>query len=152
MQEFQSEIDFLTRSMPHAAWVDRRAGIFPRNKGQLALEESVLLLSVARVVLHGARGSLESQIKLLTTSDILAPRSRAPISVVPSRVKTQVARTDLEFSNSFGGFVNNGHAYQIDVGLKQLPPMPWSNVVANKKFGFLITELGGGYTLSLIHI
>src|SRR5581483_1535953 len=39
--------------------------------------------------------------------------------------------------------------YVIPLGAgRPLPPMPWTNVVANETFGFLATESGGGYTWS----
>src|SRR5262249_2883088 len=30
----------------------------------------------------------------------------------------------------------------------ELPPAPWSNIIANRRFGFLVTESGSGYTWS----
>ncbi len=36
----------------------------------------------------------------------------------------------------------------IDLAPGQTTPAPWSNVIANERFGFVITESGGGYTWS----
>ncbi len=46
------------------------------------------------------------------------------------------------FDSGFGRFINEGKEYYI----YGQTPMPWSNVIANKNFGTLITESGGGYT------
>jgi cellobiose phosphorylase len=64
-------------------------------------------------------------------------------ATVPLQLKSGV---EYEFFNGFGGFVNDGSEYEIllEGGIK--PPVPWINVVANKKFGFQISESGGGFT------
>jgi len=53
--------------------------------------------------------------------------------------------------NGWGGFVPDGTEYLIRIrprpdGYPDLPPMPWSNVIANETFGFLTTERGPGTT------
>ena len=50
---------------------------------------------------------------------------------------------NLMFDNGFGGFRNNGSEYVI---YNRNTPMPWSNVIANKRFGTVITNNGGGFT------
>ena len=48
--------------------------------------------------------------------------------------------------NGWGGFSPNGKEYWILIKNGNHLPAPWINVVANPKFGFLISELGTGYT------
>ena len=36
--------------------------------------------------------------------------------------------------------------YAMRLVNRQNTPTPWSNIVANSQFGFLVTESGGGYT------
>jgi len=55
---------------------------------------------------------------------------------------------DKGFHNGFGRFVNNGREYEITLDKNLKPPVPWINVVANKKFGFQISESGAGFTWS----
>ena len=55
--------------------------------------------------------------------------------------------------NGFGGFSPDGREYVIVVDgvtsqAPALPPLPWSNVIANPSFGCLTTEAGLGYTWS----
>ncbi|HEY8424058.1 MAG TPA: glucoamylase family protein, partial [Clostridia bacterium] len=52
---------------------------------------------------------------------------------------------DLDLELGLGGFI--GKAYYINL-TKQNTPLPWSNIIATKNFGTLITEKGGGYTWS----
>ena len=82
----------------------------------------------------------------------------------PSRVPRPAS---LAFDNGLGGFTPEGRQYCLTVrgrvtrdarrngkprfraGLHPaLPPAPWSNVIANRRFGFLVTEGGSGYTWS----
>jgi cyclic beta-1,2-glucan synthetase len=50
------------------------------------------------------------------------------------------------FFNGVGGFLEDQRAYQIDLRGGRRTPQPWSNVIANPRFGCLVTESGGGYT------
>lgn len=56
---------------------------------------------------------------------------------------------EYEFFNGFGGFINDGSEYEIVLSGQKRPPVPWINVVANKKFGFQISESGGGFTWAI---
>ena len=49
----------------------------------------------------------------------------------------------LKYDNGFGGFKNNGKEYVI---YNKKTPAPWSNVIANKTFGTIVTNNGCGYT------
>ncbi len=63
---------------------------------------------------------------------------------------TQEKDTDkLEFFNGFGAFTCEGKEYEILLEGNNKPPAPWINVVANKNFGFQISESGAGFTWSI---
>ena len=51
---------------------------------------------------------------------------------------------ELAFFNGYGGF--DGNEYVIRLSGEENTPLPWANVVANERFGFVATESGGGYT------
>ncbi|MCH5278491.1 MAG: hypothetical protein J1E60_01745 [Christensenellaceae bacterium] len=48
--------------------------------------------------------------------------------------------------NGIGGFDFENEEYVIYPRADRKTPLPWSNVLANKGFGTLVTESGGGYT------
>ncbi|MFZ4700244.1 MAG: GH36-type glycosyl hydrolase domain-containing protein [Candidatus Methylumidiphilus sp.] len=52
----------------------------------------------------------------------------------------------LEFFNGLGGFAEDGREYVIVLDKGQWTPAPWVNVIANADFGFMVSELGGGFT------
>jgi len=59
----------------------------------------------------------------------------------------------LQFDNGWGGFSADGTEYVMRVGrlpgnATNRPPMPWVNVIANPKLGFIVSESGAGYTWS----
>lgn len=53
---------------------------------------------------------------------------------------------NYDFFNGFGGFVEDGKEYEIILEGDNKPPAPWINVIANKDFGFQISEAGAGFT------
>lgn len=55
---------------------------------------------------------------------------------------------NYEFFNGFGGFISDGKEYEILLEGNNKPPAPWINVIANKNFGFTISEAGAGFTWS----
>ena len=51
----------------------------------------------------------------------------------------------LIYDNGYGGFKSNGKEYVI---YNKNTPTPWSNVIANKNFGTIVTNNGCGYTFA----
>ena len=51
----------------------------------------------------------------------------------------------LRFDNGFGGLAAGGD-YVIRVRGDEVPPAPWTNVVANARGGFVVSERGTGFT------
>jgi cyclic beta-1,2-glucan synthetase len=76
------------------------------------------------------------------------PRDRAASSPVsePERPVADIGAIDLA-TNGFGSFSPDGREYTIQIrrdsdGSLRLPPMPWSNLIANKRFGLIASEKG----------
>ncbi|MDF2486806.1 MAG: uncharacterized protein K0R46_2974, partial [Herbinix sp.] len=55
---------------------------------------------------------------------------------------------NYEFFNGFGGFTQGGREYEILLDGRNKPPSPWINVIANKEFGFTISEAGSGFSFA----
>ncbi|MCM3901578.1 MAG: hypothetical protein ND866_07710, partial [Pyrinomonadaceae bacterium] len=127
-------------------------GVFFLTSDKLPTDDAVLLAASARTVLGGDSGSLAEQI-----DHRAAPQPDLPPQLTPGAVGTkpvaQPARPpkELSFWNGFGGFTHDGREYVIVIdGTSQvgptLPPAPWTNVLANPRFGCLVTEAGLGYS------
>ncbi|MFL6661331.1 MAG: GH36-type glycosyl hydrolase domain-containing protein, partial [Rhizobacter sp.] len=127
--------------------VDRPGGIFVRQAEQIAAEDRVLLQSVARAVISDKLGSLAEQAdrkRLLErrVAPFVPTRSGDPESRPPKRFDTG----HLLLWNGTGGFAPDGREYVIAPRPGQRPPAPWVNVIANPRFGTVVSEGGSSYT------
>lgn len=147
MEGVHEQIVNMIKSGDANAIFDRPGGIFVRRADQMSADDKALLLSCARVVLHGERGPLADQLDLPERIP-LPPATMRPEKPAPQRAPSHVAdRPDLMLTNGVGGFTQDGHEYVITYDPSgHGSPAPWSNVVANAQCGFVATEAGGGYT------
>ena len=65
----------------------------------------------------------------------------------PAAVATS-PRNDLIFFNGVGGFTPDGREYIITTTERKMTPAPWVNVLANSRFGTVISESGLACTWS----
>lgn len=114
----------------------------------------------------GGRRALEASARVLACDANLAALSApladetpvrehaAPrLAGVPRRRGTGREREALLQENGHGGFSADGLEYVVHVdalhrGAHRLPPQPWVNVIANERFGTLVSETGAGFTWS----
>jgi cellobiose phosphorylase len=121
-------------------------GVFIVNAGQLPDEDRALLLAAARVVLRADGPSFSAQ------SRLPRPAIVCPAPLEPTAPENRFAAPapdngrDLLFFNGWGGFSPDGREYQIMLKTGNHLPAPWINVIANPRFGCLVSELGTGYT------
>lgn len=146
-QNLQEEIDGLVKSSLSAGLIDKKGGIFMRTSQQLTDSEKDLLFTVTRVLLQGGRGALSAQLKVDESPSENLPKISLP--KLPIKTEKKSLLNDRgEYATSVGRFIRDGKAYAIDVKGFESSPLPWSNVIAQPNFGFLVTESGGGYTWS----
>ena len=127
--------------------IDRPGGIFVRPAEQIAAEDRVLLLSVARAIISDVKGSLLDQVKQRDLFDIAIPRfapTRSERVSAPAAPPT--AKRELLFDNGTGGFSATGREYVITTARDRKTPLPWANVLANPTFGTVVSESGASYT------
>lgn len=144
LQEVQDQILGLVRSGGSSAWLNQRGGIFVLRADMLPEDDRVLLQTVARALLSTRRGNLGQHLRRRSPeAAALAPPRRGNDAVD----SVALPAADLRQRTPYGGFDAKGE-FVIDLGPGQATPAPWSNVVANERFGFVISERGGGYTWS----
>ena len=149
-QDFHGSLESLVRtSQSTLVHVGQpvHGGVHILRGDQLTAEDRALILSVARAVLLGRRGSLADQVIRLERPEPVPPRA-APATPRREATTTVTPRPELEFFNGLGGFADGGDEYVTIVGPGQSTPAPWVNVIANPTFGFLVSESGSGYTWS----
>ncbi len=127
--------------------MDRPGGIFVRSAEQISEEDRTLFQTVARVILSDSRGTLAEQLKRSATPDVRVPRLVPVKSQRPeSPAAIELPQRDLILSNGLGGFTPDGREYVITTTPAQVTPAPWVNVLANPRFGSVISESGQAYT------
>jgi cyclic beta-1,2-glucan synthetase len=151
VQDLQVALESLVRTSlarPRIAGADSRGKVFVLRTDLIAADTRALLLSVARVVLWGRRGSLADQMERMQPTPVTAPRQprRAPHAVPATGAREASGARDLEFFNGIGGFGAQGREYVISSAGGQVTPAPWINVVANPGFGFQVSSDGAGCT------
>jgi cyclic beta-1,2-glucan synthetase len=155
LQALQEEVQRLVESGPEQAWIDRPGGVFLRRADLMREEDQLLLGAAARASMDGADGGLRHQLTHhlvplapdQTRFDVSQSAAPAPPDVTPPPA---AAPPDAEIFNGLGGFIHDGREYIVHVNQRggAVPPSPWTNVVANARFGFAATESGPGYTWS----
>ena len=147
-QGLQNQIMDLIYAGSEASLLDKTGGLFVRNGEHLSAEDKQLLLSVACLYLDDRAGDINEQLnQRIQTSK---PRTRA---IIPYREPGSNQHTDwtpethlLRHFNGYGGFSQDGREYQIVLRENNMTPAPWSNVLANSRFGTVISDAGQAYT------
>jgi cyclic beta-1,2-glucan synthetase len=151
VQEFQTALEALVaanRAPPLLSAAPGKGAIFVLRADLISEEVRGLLLSAARVVLAGHRGSLAEQLsRAPEPKSPQAPVKWAAAEILPPDEKLPLA--DLEFFNGFGGFAKDGREYVTIQDDGTLTPAPWINVICNSGFGFQVSAEGSGTTWSL---
>lgn len=146
-QVLQEQILSLMTAGIGANMTDRPGGIFVRNADQISMEDRILLQTVARVIISDSRGTLADQVNLRRIGKAAMPYLVPTLSHTITRLATTAPpHHDLQFFNGIGGFTPDGLEYKITISETQRTPSPWVNVIANSKFGTVISESGQSYT------
>jgi cellobiose phosphorylase len=146
-QRLQEQILGLIASGAEASVVDRPGGIFVRHADQISVEDRALLQAVSRAVLTDRAGTLMEQVSRTPGAErrvgpFVATRA---VGAAPSR-PWRAATRGLRFFNGTGGFTSDGREYVVAPQSGRRPPAPWVNVIANPRFGTVISEAGTSYT------
>jgi cyclic beta-1,2-glucan synthetase len=138
----------MSQSRPRFGGDNARGAVFIVRSDHISNQTRALLVSVARVVLAGQRGSLAVQLdrhREPPGDAALDHGNQMPAALLPGASLPQ----GLEFFNGLGGFAADGREYFTLLGPTQTTPAPWINVIANPNFGFQVAAEGGGSTWSL---
>ena len=127
--------------------MDRPGGIFVRSAEHISEEDRTLFQTVARVILSDSRGTLAEQVSRAGTAGVRVPRL-VPGKPHPAELPAafELPPRELILSNGIGGFTPDGREYVITTTPAQTTPAPWANVLANPRFGSIISESGQAYT------
>ncbi len=128
------------------------SGVYVIAANQLEAADKSLLMSVARIILQAGGASFKSQIRLQKANPKDALPKKLVVKAKTDKVFESLVPAQLEDTkdwvnfNGWGGFSPDGKEYRILMKNGNNLPAPWINVMANPKFGCLISEMGTGYT------
>ena len=119
--------------------IDTNGGVFIRNANSMPPEDRILIYEWARLVINGEEGFVKGKEKI---NNIPYKKFERNIIEFPSIQKS----LDLINYNGYGGFSKDGAEYVIKLSNDLNTPLPWINVIANRDFGFIVSENGTGFT------
>ena len=126
-----------------------RSGIFVLNN--LSKEEIQVLEFRANLVLDVSLGKIERQLtdleeEYIETIKQIGDEKIPQIAEEPEKIRKKLEDEQLKYCNEYGGFSLDGKEYNIRINKDNKLPTVWSHVLANEKFGTVVTENMGGYT------
>lgn len=151
IQELQTAIESTRRKVGTGTTADPRlagavtGGVHVLRADSMTAAARDQLVSVARVVMMAARGSLSVQLDRL--ADVVPPSGLT----LPRRMGAETASVEalpavepLEFFNGIGGFAKDGREYVTVLEAGNTTPAPWINILANEGFGCHVSAEGAG--------
>jgi cyclic beta-1,2-glucan synthetase len=146
-QALQDQIMGMIGSSQEANLLDKPGGIFVRRIEQMSEEDKVLMMTVARVIISDAAGTLAEQLDRRARVEVPVRRFK-PVRIrrpeIP--IAVEMPQRNLAVFNGLGGFTQDGREYVITTTAESPTPAPWCNVLANPWFGTVVSESGGAYT------
>ncbi|HKQ18621.1 MAG TPA: glucoamylase family protein [Candidatus Eisenbacteria bacterium] len=149
--EMHEHLNVLLEGGPWGAWKDKPGGAFLLTGDGMGQAERTLLGAVARVVLQGDAGSLEDQLNRPYHEPVWPPAiviDGAVGSDAGGERGEEIEVPEVVLWNGRGGFTPDGREYAIVLNGAEETPLPWANVLANSRFGSVVTAAGPSYTWS----
>ena len=130
-----------------------RGGIFELNKNEITKSDLELLEFVSSITINSEKGTLENAINDIEEEYIdktknISNEEQHQIIIEPEENDIDILKNDEEqkYNNEYGAFSSDGKEYHITTNKKNRLPTVWSHIIANEKFGTILTENMGGYT------
>jgi cyclic beta-1,2-glucan synthetase len=148
-EETNEQLTQLVDGGPWSAWKGKPGGVFLLQRDSIPEAETVLLSVVAQAVLSGDRGTLEQQLDRPEAEPPL-PLGNVPVDEAPGAGGPEAGPElpPLLLENGLGGFTRDGREYVVVLEGERETPLPWTNVLANPRFGSIVTTSGAAHTWS----
>jgi len=126
-------------------------GIFILNEKEIEEKDLMLLNIRANLVFNAGFGNLRTQLKDMENEYISSLKNVGYDEVPEYTLNKEPQVLDLKYENlkyynEYGGFSEDGLEYNLKVSKDNKLPTVWSMILANEKFGTLITQNLGGFT------
>ena len=126
-------------------------GIFIINSNEI--EDKELFIVRANLIIDATFGNIKDNIeeleeKYLKQNKIKEIEKLNFIEQENMEVPININMEELKYYNGYGGFSEDGKEYVIKTDTENRTPLCWCHILANQKFGTIVTESLGGYTWS----
>ena len=152
LDEIHAQLTALLDIGPGRTWKHRSGGAYLLRADLIGKAERTLIEAVARAILGGDRGDLRAQLDkphpVQTRRTPAFPPAASLESTGSPIVDVAIAPPPMTLTNGLGGFTDDGRAYAIVLEGDQETPLPWANVIANARFGTVVTASGSAHTWS----
>jgi len=131
-----------------------RGGIFELSKNEISKEDFNLLKLLSTIIIEANKGGIKNTIKDIE-EEYLEKYKRIENEPENSIIEIENKNTSIDilensekhkYYNEYGAFSEDGKEYKIKINKNNRLPTVWSHILANEKFGTLVTESMGGYT------
>ena len=152
LDEMHSQLTALLDNGPWRTWKHRSGGAYLLRGDRIGKAERTLIEAVARAVVGSDRGDLRAHLdKPHPVKTIRVPAFTASESteIEGSRASdSPITPPAMTLTNGLGGFTRDGRRYTIVLDGDRDTPLPWANVIANPRFGTIVTASGSAHTWS----
>ena len=130
-----------------------KGGIFTLSKGEVDKKDISLLEFISTIIIDSKKGGIENNIKDLEeeyfeNSKQIGEEEKVIVPIVEEKDDIDILSDieKLKYYNEYGAFSQDGKEYFIKVNKENRLPTVWSHIMANEKFGTVVTENMGGYS------
>ena len=132
---------------------NQKNGIFILSKGEMEKKDISLLEFISKIIINSDKGGLTNNIKELEEEFLekekkIGEEANLPILLEEGNDDIDILQNkeDFKYYNEYGGFTPDGKEYWIKINKENRLPTVWSHIMANEKFGTIVTENMGGYS------
>ncbi len=132
---------------------NQKGGIFTLFKSEMNVKDMELLEFLAIINIDTSKGGLKNNIKSLEEKYLenyqeIGKENKTPAFFGETNDDIDILenKENLKYYNEYGAFSEDGKEYLIRVNKQNRLPTVWSNILANEKFGTVVTDSMGGYT------
>lgn len=120
----------------------RNNQIYLLNKSEITQEDIENIKAIADITIKANIGGIKENLEEIEKQ--IQRKSEKNEKYKTVKTEENIQKEETKYYNDYGGFTEN--EYIIDIDGRHVPPRAWSNIMANKEIGTVVTENSGGYT------
>ena len=130
-----------------------KGGIFVLNEEEVDKRDLEFLDFISAITIYCAKGNLENNIKEIEEEYLenykeITEEENTNVFLEENMEDIDILKNkeSLKYYNEYGAFSEDGKEYLIKINKEKRLPTVWSHILANEKFGTIVTENMGGYS------